>query len=81
VRQALPDIVALNNFFEWWAVQDLNLWPPPCEGGAIGIFTFFIYLHFTSFSLTNYWLYRILGEDDFSLSVTSYPPLSSKIAG
>ena len=19
----------------WWAVQDLNLWPPPCEGGAL----------------------------------------------
>ena len=18
----------------WWAVQDLNLWPPPCKGGA-----------------------------------------------
>ena len=21
--------------FCWWAVQDLNLWPPPCEGGAL----------------------------------------------
>ena len=18
--------------FPWWAVQDLNLWPPPCKG-------------------------------------------------
>ena len=22
-------------FWDWWAVQDLNLWPPPCEGGAL----------------------------------------------
>ena len=22
-------------FLGWWAVQDLNLWPPPCEGGAL----------------------------------------------
>lgn len=19
----------------WWAVQDLNLWPPPCESDAL----------------------------------------------
>ena len=23
-----------NPFHIWWAVQDLNLWPPPCKGGA-----------------------------------------------
>ena len=25
----------LNYRSGWWAVQDLNLWPPPCEGGAL----------------------------------------------
>ena len=24
----------LNYRSGWWAVQDLNLWPPPCKGGA-----------------------------------------------
>ena len=24
----------LNYRSSWWAVQDLNLWPPPCKGGA-----------------------------------------------
>ena len=24
----------LNYRSRWWAVQDLNLWPPPCKGGA-----------------------------------------------
>lgn len=25
----------LNYRSAWWAVQDLNLRPPPCEGGAL----------------------------------------------
>ncbi len=26
---------AASGFLQiWWAVQDLNLWPPPCKGGA-----------------------------------------------
>ena len=28
-------VYSVSPWYSWWAVQDLNLWHPPCKGGAL----------------------------------------------